>query len=542
MYAKTGFQHEKRPSATSQDNCAKKQSAKPWPRADNFRQHLHRVHNIKKKAEEDLTPFLGLPDQQQRMGSEAERRPFTEENDLSLTGIGAFESLDSYQHPEHLPMAEIMDAQSDEAPNGPQNSAMGGVQWQQPSEARPTTSLNDQHLKEDEEASPAPFDQPNQITWPLLPPSHAGILRRSPRTSGVATLRGMDDISSSIDNEPPTSPSSICLDTSPAARPDIQEIVNAIPSMLGTKRQASSDASVIVAALKKHIPSGMLLSVARTILDEETDGLKEDTIDSRSLFPCEDCNKSFPRQCELKKHRKRHEKPYGCTFKGCQKEFGSKNDWKRHESSQHLQLETWSCEYDGCTKICNRRESFKNHLIREHGQTRDADLDQQLEKRRLGRHCDRHYWCGFCKRIQTITEDGVNCWMKRCDHIDDHICGRHGMQKSTMSSWEYLEDQSRPSSPNEGVQAVSVKGSMQLNESSGSDNKMLKRKNGGLEVPRPKKQIQAQAQDGWVCHGHGSFLHGLWAPSLLHLQAVSVQQDASTAALVPSMNYDCMKR
>jgi hypothetical protein len=68
-----------------------------------------------------------------------------------------------------------------------------------------------------------------------------------------------------------------------------------------------------------------------------------------------------------------------------------------------------------------------------------------------------------------------------------------------MSSWEYLEDQSRPSSPNEGVQAVSVKGSMQLNGSSGSDNKMLKRKNGGLEVPRPKKQIQAQAQDGWVC-------------------------------------------
>lgn len=68
-----------------------------------------------------------------------------------------------------------------------------------------------------------------------------------------------------------------------------------------------------------------------------------------------------------------------------------------------------------------------------------------------------------------------------------------------MSSWEYLEDQSRPSSPNEGVQAVSVKGPTQANEVAGSDSKTLKRKNGGLEIPRPKKQIQAQPQDGWVC-------------------------------------------
>lgn len=281
-------------------DCAKKQSAKPWPRADNFRQHLHRVHNIKKKAEEDLTPFLGLPDQQQRMGPEAERRHFPEENDLSLTGIGAFESLNSYQHPEQLPMAEIMDAQSDEVPSAPQTSATGAAQWQQSPEARVATGVNAQHLKEDEEVSPAPFGQTAQSTWSLPPPSRAGTLRRSPRISGITSLRGMDDISSSLDNEPPTSPSSICLDTSPAARPDIQEIVNALPSMLGTKRRASSDVPAIVAALKEHVPSDILLSVARTILDDETDGLKEDMTDPRSLFPCEDCNKSFPRQCELK--------------------------------------------------------------------------------------------------------------------------------------------------------------------------------------------------------------------------------------------------
>ncbi|KAM3415704.1 hypothetical protein BST61_g9218 [Cercospora zeina] len=35
------------------------------------------------------------------------------------------------------------------------------------------------------------------------------------------------------------------------------------------------------------------------------------------------------------KHIKRHTRPYGCTFPLCNKIFGSRNDWKRHELTQH---------------------------------------------------------------------------------------------------------------------------------------------------------------------------------------------------------------
>ncbi len=107
---------------------------------------------------------------------------------------------------------------------------------------------------------------------------------------------------------------------------------------------------------------------------------------------CEMCNKTFARKCELRyadddavpwsyskfanyprrKHMKRHDKPYGCTYAKCKKRFGSKNDWKRHESSQHAQSEVWRCDttMDGsdelCRKSCHRKETFKQHLQRDH--------------------------------------------------------------------------------------------------------------------------------------------------------------------------------
>jgi hypothetical protein len=46
----------------------------------------------------------------------------------------------------------------------------------------------------------------------------------------------------------------------------------------------------------------------------------------------------------FRKHMKRHQKPYACTrVPGCDKRFGSKSDWKRHENDQHIQLQFWRC-------------------------------------------------------------------------------------------------------------------------------------------------------------------------------------------------------
>ncbi|RGP68127.1 hypothetical protein FLONG3_8301 [Fusarium longipes] len=169
---------------------------------------------------------------------------------------------------------------------------------------------------------------------------------------------------------------------------------------------------------------------------------KQDTPGGKSqsqLHKCQDCDKAFPRLCELKKHQKRHSKPYGCTFIDCSKTFGSKNDWKRHESIQHYQLERWICTCtksntgELCGKICHRRESFRSHLTKEHDISDPSELEEKVDTCRKGRHCDAHFWCGFCQETIEIKET-ENTWTKRCDHIDDHFSGR-GVPKKDISEW-----------------------------------------------------------------------------------------------------------
>ncbi|ROV96243.1 hypothetical protein VMCG_07671 [Cytospora schulzeri] len=160
------------------------------------------------------------------------------------------------------------------------------------------------------------------------------------------------------------------------------------------------------------------------------------------------CGKVFPRPCELKKHQKRHEKPYGCTYPKCSKRFGSKNDWKRHENSQHHQLELWKCSEQSktdpnepCARACHRREQFKIHLSRDHDIGDPAMVDLKLDSCRVGRNCESRFWCGFCKKVVEIREGGLKAWMERFNHIDDHFSGRHSA-KMSISEWKSCDPDS----------------------------------------------------------------------------------------------------
>ncbi|XXH03550.1 hypothetical protein Hte_009955 [Hypoxylon texense] len=162
-----------------------------------------------------------------------------------------------------------------------------------------------------------------------------------------------------------------------------------------------------------------------------------------SRHVCTKCPKGFSRRCELKKHEKRHEKPYGCTFPGCNRHFGSKNDWKRHENSQHYMLEHWRCDErladnpsEVCGKVVQRRELFKQHLDSVHRIRDQATLDQKLETCRVGRNYDTRFWCGFCQEIIEINRQGVNPWTERFNHIDDHFHGRNNQARREISDWK----------------------------------------------------------------------------------------------------------
>jgi uncharacterized C2H2 Zn-finger protein len=144
---------------------------------------------------------------------------------------------------------------------------------------------------------------------------------------------------------------------------------------------------------------------------------------------------------------KRHERPYGCTFLTCNKTFGSKNDWKRHENSQHFHLETWRCDEErpeggACAKVCYRRQTFSEHLVKAH-QMSENDAKPKLDACRIGRNCQARFWCGFCNKLVDLKKKGVDAWTERFDHIDDHFMGRHGLPKQGIQDWVPM-DSDRP--------------------------------------------------------------------------------------------------
>lgn len=198
-----------------------------------------------------------------------------------------------------------------------------------------------------------------------------------------------------------------------------------------------------------------------------------------------------------RKHKKRHDKPYGCTFKSCPKRFGSKNDWKRHESSQHFQLETWNCDEPGCKKTSQRRESFKNHLQKDHGVSDVDTVEEKLDACRLGRHCDPRFWCGFCVRVVEIdaNERGGNSWTKRCDHIDNHLFGKDGLQPKLIQEWKHQDDEKEaPSSTSTEAVCASV-GAPQ----SEVEKDATKRRSSTDANTRPRKRATQTQTYMWTC-------------------------------------------
>ena len=66
---------------------------------------------------------------------------------------------------------------------------------------------------------------------------------------------------------------------------------------------------------------------------------------------CPNCHQTFATPSAMHKHNlTAHTRPFVCTFGpyGCPSRFGSKNEWKRHVSSQHVQLGIWRCDQGAC--------------------------------------------------------------------------------------------------------------------------------------------------------------------------------------------------
>lgn len=179
-------------------------------------------------------------------------------------------------------------------------------------------------------------------------------------------------------------------------------------------------------------------------------------------YECPECPSRFARRCDLRyvnsqilpflifklpnqrgldrKHSMRHTKPYGCTFPGCYKDFGSKGDWKRHEITQHFQQESYRCSlprgrHAECARIFDEASAFVMHLQKTHQvQTDHNDL---VIQHMISQNGQGQFWCGFCRRIVVLKGSlGMDAWKERFDHIDfEHINPRDGREPVRMNSW-----------------------------------------------------------------------------------------------------------
>jgi hypothetical protein len=175
-----------------------------------------------------------------------------------------------------------------------------------------------------------------------------------------------------------------------------------------------------------------------------------DPTDIRQPHRCSEqpCTKSYPRLCDLRKHLKRHHRPYGCTFSKCYDKFGSKYDWKRHENSQHFQQECWKCGLCFHTAAANgqsstlpssaqlfyKRKHYVDHLRDVHLASVET-IKEHVDKQRIGRNCQTRFWCGFCAEIIALKKKGLEGADERFNHIDKHF--RDGRR---ISSWLDVEE------------------------------------------------------------------------------------------------------
>ena len=145
-------------------------------------------------------------------------------------------------------------------------------------------------------------------------------------------------------------------------------------------------------------------------------------------------------------------RPFVCVFShyGCDSRFSSKNEWKRHVSSQHLQLGFYRCD----TALCNpnyknhgsrlasgnnrtyndfnRKDLFTQHHRRMHtpwtpaskppSKKASMDFEEALEEVRQRcwterRQAPKKSQCIFCDR----RFEGDQAWEERMEHIGKHF-------------------------------------------------------------------------------------------------------------------------
>ncbi|KAL8781312.1 MAG: hypothetical protein Q9213_006061 [Squamulea squamosa] len=404
-------------------NCPKRE--KIWPRLDNFRQHCLRIH-----PEEECDELVRKSELDPGSAVEAIEMANSSNHNAGDTepGAGIGELTDylnpsiTFDHPMNMmPFQCGVDTRMQQAQHfrshspilpGISSNVARYVPYLQPPVASQLLQAPEPNTPHRRSQSPSrtAFEEPHNVVEPA---SLGTLSKKIPKSKPLASIKKAEQISEELASE-----IAKCIDPSKGQPGDIQ------------------------AAIKNKVLLVLNPSLSRK-RSAQVASLKEDLLHpKRKKITCNQCSVTTARQCDMKKHQKRHTRPYGCTFPGCSKKLGSKNDWKRHENTQHYQIETWRChEYSKssaigqCANVFYRREQFQGHLRDKHEIHDDKYIQEQCKRHRIGRNGQGKFWCGFCQKIVELKTKGLEAWEERFGHIDN----LHYKNGQTIYDWVPLD-------------------------------------------------------------------------------------------------------
>ncbi|GMF67818.1 putative C2H2 finger domain protein [Aspergillus flavus] len=166
---------------------------------------------------------------------------------------------------------------------------------------------------------------------------------------------------------------------------------------------------------------------------------RKETLTSNSVRVCRTSSKSKT------KKGTRPRRTFVCTFSryGCTSSFTSKNEWKRHVTSQHVQLGFYRCDVGqcnvnnpskgrpmSCTNDFNRKDLFTQHQRRMHAPWAKSKQATEEEKQQFDATLEAvrtRCWheqrrppsrsaCGFCGEEFA----GFQSWNQRMEHVGRH--------------------------------------------------------------------------------------------------------------------------
>ncbi|ORX95304.1 hypothetical protein BCR34DRAFT_199796 [Clohesyomyces aquaticus] len=453
------------------DNCRNKD--KIWPRLDNFKQHIHRMHreedesNLirRSKFQAQQTPTVETPSvapMDTTLAGIAPDRQFSNTgfdeptSGMSLTPDQAPNSWPTFPDPGSTQEFALDVDQSNPNRYG-QNiikpTVHVDIAYKPPGQKRtvnydasaaslpsgPTHRNNSSKLETLATVASSQSSPDKPVSQPSLR------LSREPQTKAEQQKQALQKLSKMISGEI----AGEIRSASSAAPRDLENVVmrvlyHNLPK-LGRKDASSATASLMGQGSQRGSSAGQSVSkdtftkkealkAAQAMSDLIKNGEKNPIgVDNRTkpvwdnMKACEHCSVTLARSCDMKKHMKRHTKPYGCTYPKCHKRFGAKSDWKRHENSQHFQLESYRCQYlspslqTPCGELFYRQELFKQHLEKEHKKIDDEEIEQEIKLRRIGRNGQGQFWCGFCFEIVKLKKKRNAAWDERFNHIDCHF-------------------------------------------------------------------------------------------------------------------------